>query len=195
MSLFLCRPNVFVAGLTALLSASGCTQLIHNDVATKDIFRYKNAAVPAYQTAVPAHYVAGRGMARSEVIKQFGAPVVTWTFHPSISVGQAYARHIIPADNAYYNLAEVEDSARIGRIDEFRIHGPIYDGNKFAWEDDFLRATLGLGDLLLFPFNLWDYVSDQWRVTPVRVFYRPDETYLYQAYSPNITPPQLKESP
>ena len=110
MRLSLHCPGALVANFAAILLITGCTRLIHNDVATKDIFRYKVDAIPARQLVVPARYVAGRGVPRAEVIKRCDIPVATGTFPPSISVKQAYDRRIIPRDDAYYNLAEVEES-------------------------------------------------------------------------------------
>jgi hypothetical protein len=154
--------------------------------------------VTLYSTLHSDGRVAGRGVPRSDVIQQFGNPVATRTFKTPVTVRQARARHIV-GSHYYDNLSAVADSARIGRIDEFRIRGPIYSNDYYYMEDGIVRGTLGLADLLFFPFDVFDYVRDQWKVTYLRVFYFPGDTYLYQTYlfelhDRHATPAELQKS-
>ena len=169
---------------TAFLS-SGCSSLL--------IGSAKN--VTQYMGTGPDGLRYGHGVPRSEVIKQFGTPVATKTFAPPISVRQARSRHLVSFLH-FRDGTELQDSLRISRIDEFRIHGPVQNFN--AIEGRIITSqlgfmTLGLSEVVCFPLALYGYVGDLNSVTRIYVLYYPNGTVLYQTNNYHATPTQLKE--
>jgi len=169
--------------------SSGCSQWLD----------HSKPVITAYMSTVntpKGDHLAGHGVPRSAVIKQFGSPVASKVFHPPVTVHSARARRIgstRPPD-WYLDADEIKDSDRIGRIDEFWVRGPIAgDGEGEEIVEEIDRDTLGLAEILFFPADLFDYVWHLPSITRVRVFYFPNDTYLYQINDNYATRTLLRE--
>ena len=176
------RFLVLVPLITTAFFSSGCSSLL--------IGSAKN--VDQYIGTGPDGVRGGHGVSRSAVIKQFGTPIATKTFTPPITVRQARSRHVISFLHVR-DGTDLESSLQIGRIDEFRIHGPVLDAEGYCITRELALMTLGLSEVVCFPLALYGYAGDRNTITRIYVLYYPDGTVLYQTNNYHATPAQLKE--
>ena len=182
---FYLRLLVVALLITMAFLTSGCSSLLIGS--TKPVTQYLGTG--------PDGRRCGHGVPRSQVIKQFGTPVATKTFTPPISVGQARSQHIVSFLHSH-DGTELEAFLRIGRIDEFRIRGPVQDSNAvegYHITRDLALWTLGLSEVVCFPLALYGYAGTLNSVTRIYVLYYPDGTVLYQTNNYQVTSAQLKE--